>query len=221
MIKMGNTKYSTEFGELNANKIVEKLQKSGAVKFRRSIMYYTATCIAEFAGVKVKLFFYRKGKNGCWNALITTDMGLNDVQAFRQYSWRWSIEVVNHEMKSMLRLGKCECRDFASQIAAASICMIQYNIMSYVKRFESYETMGGLFAEVTKSTVELSLVERIWLMILETVSAIAEITGVDTMSLLETLLRNSDKIKNLKLALDKICGDDGYQQDDVRLPASA
>ena len=221
MIKMGNTKYSTEYGELNANKIIERLQKSGAVKFRRTIMYYTAACNAEFAGVKVKLFFYRKGKNGAWNALITTDMGMNDVQAFHQYSWRWSIEVVNHEMKSMLRLGKCECRDFASQIAAISICMIQYNIMSYVKRFDSYETMGGLFAEVTKSTVELSLVERIWLLILETISAIAEFTGADTMSLLETLFRNSDKIKNLKRAVDKLCGDDDSLYDGVSLPASA
>ena len=124
-------------------------------------------------------------------------------------------------MKSMLRLGKCECRDFASQIAAISICMIQYNIMSYVKRFDSYETMGGLFAEVTKSTVELSLVERIWLLILETISAIAEFTGADTMSLLETLFRNSDKIKNLKRAVDKLCGDDDSLYDGVSLPASA
>ena len=31
---------------------------------------------------------------------------------------RWSIEVAFHECKGLLNLGKCQCRDFASQYAA-------------------------------------------------------------------------------------------------------
>lgn len=52
-------------------------------------------------------------------------------------------------MKGLLNLGKCQYVDFAGQVAALSLCMIQYNILGSVKRFESYETIGGLFAELT------------------------------------------------------------------------
>ena len=80
-------------------------------------------------------------------------------------------------MKQNLRLGKCQSRDFAAQIASVTICMLQYNILSCVKRFSSYETLGGLFAEATKGTAELSVAEEIWLMILEVGGVIAEALG--------------------------------------------
>lgn len=37
-------------------------------------------------------------------------------------------------------------------IACFTLTMMQYNILCYVKRFEAYETIGGLFAEVTKGS---------------------------------------------------------------------
>ena len=37
-------------------------------------------------------------------------------------------------MKQNLKLGKNRCRDFAGQIAGVSLCILQYNILSYVKR---------------------------------------------------------------------------------------
>ena len=58
---------------------------------------------------------------------------------------RWSIEVFFKEAKSLLGLGKSQARDFASQIASISITVLQYNILGTVKRFKSYETIGGLF----------------------------------------------------------------------------
>ncbi len=36
---------------------------------------------------------------------------------------------------------------------------IQY--IGHVKRFESYETIGGLFAELTGETLELTVIQRI------------------------------------------------------------
>ena len=89
---------------------------------------------------------YTKGKNGNWNALQTSDLKLDAKEAFRLYSRRWVIEVAHKEMKQNLKLGKNQCRDFAGQIAGVSLCVLQYNILSYVKRNESYETIGGLFA---------------------------------------------------------------------------
>ena len=64
-------------------------------------------------------------------------------EAFKFYSRRWVIEVAHKEMKGLLNLGKCKCIDFAGQIAGLSLCMIQYNILCCMKRFEAYETIGG------------------------------------------------------------------------------
>ena len=99
-------------------------------------------------------------------------------------------------MKQNLRLGKNQCRDFAGQIAGISLCVLQYNILSYVKRSESYETIGGLFAEITKDSVELSVAEKIWLLIIEVINVIAEVLNCDIM-----------QIRAVKLAFDKLAVD--------------
>ena len=102
----------------------QRLEKAKATKRNRSIGYTYAAVKARYAGMDVQLFFYRKGK-GSWNALITTDMGIDAMRAFELYVRRWCIEVAHKEMKGLLNLGKCQCVDFAGQIAAPSICMIQ------------------------------------------------------------------------------------------------
>lgn len=48
----------------------------------------------------------------------------------------WVIEVAHKEMKCLLNLGECQSIDFAGQITGLSSCMIQFNILSYVKRSE-------------------------------------------------------------------------------------
>ena len=155
MIKMGKTKYETDLGNKTAPELIKVLQKYKNVKYSCSIGYYTATISAKVSGIKVCLFFYRKGRNGNWNALLTSDLKLDAKKAFRLYSRRWVIEVAHKEMKQNLKLGKNQCRDFARQIAGISLCVLQYNILSYVKRSGSYETIGGLFSEITKNSVEL------------------------------------------------------------------
>ena len=40
--------------------------------------------------------------------------------------------------------------------------MLQYNILGYVKRYESYETIGGVFRDVTQASVELTVTEKNW-----------------------------------------------------------
>ena len=158
----------------------------------------------EGIGIKVNLFFNRKGKNGNWNALLTSDMKLDVKEAFRLYSRRWVIEVAHKEMKQNLKLGKNQCRGFAGQIAGISLCVLQYNILSYVKRNESYETIGGLFAEITKNSVELSVAEKIWLLIVEVINVIAEAFNCDAMALTEQIISNDKQIKAVKEAFDKL-----------------
>lgn len=203
MVKMGKTKYDTSIGNLSAPDIIRRLVKSKTVKYARSIGYHYAFVKAGYAGMDVTLFFYRKG-NGSWNALISTDTGIDAKEAFRLYSRRWVIEVAHKEMKGLLNLGKCQCVDFAGQIAGLSLCMIQYNILGCVKRFESYETIGGLFAEVSRETVELSVAQRIWGLIVEVINVIAEFTSCDPFELIRNVINNNNRIRAVKQALDRL-----------------
>ena len=141
----------------------------------------------------VQIFFYKKG-NSSWNALITTDMGIDAKRTFELYARRWCIEVAHKEMKGLLNLGKCQCVDFAGQIAALSLCMIQYNILGTVKRFESYETIGGLFTELTGETVELTVIQIIWGLIIKVINVIAEFISYDPFELTEQ--RNKQQSSN-------------------------
>lgn len=107
------------------------------------------------------------------------------------------------EMKGMLNLGKCQCVDFAGQVAALSLCMIQYNILGTVKRFESYETIGGLFAELTGETLELTVIQRIWGLIMEVINVIAEFISCAPFELTENVINNNHQIKTVKMAFDR------------------
>lgn len=89
-----------------------------------------------------------------------------------------------------------------------SLC-VQYNILSYVKRNESHETIGGLFAEITKNSVELSVAEKIWLLIVEVISVIAEAFNCDAMALTEQVISNDKQIKAVKMAFDKLAVSSG------------
>nr|MCM6903716.1 IS4 family transposase [Parabacteroides sp. AD58] len=95
---MGKTKYETDLGNKTVPELIKTLQKSRNVKYSRSIGYYTATVSAKISGIKVSLFFYRRGKKGNWNALLTSDLKLDAKEAFRLYSRRWVIEVAHKEM---------------------------------------------------------------------------------------------------------------------------
>ena len=116
----------------------------------------------------------------------------------------WVIEVAHKEMKCRLNLGECQSIDFAGQIAGLSSCVIQYNILSYVKQFESYETMEGLFTELTGETVELSVVQRMWGLIVEVINVIAEFVSCDPFELIQNVINNNNQIKAVKEAFDRL-----------------
>ena len=149
-----------------------------------------------FAGRNVRLFFCKRGKWAKWNGLITTNRRIDFFEAYRIYSKRWSLEVVFKESKGNLGLGKYQMRNFSSQIAMTAITTMQYNILSTTKRFSDYETIGGLFIDATKGSVELTLTERIWDMILEIVREIAECFNIEDEHILDMLVNRSDKISH-------------------------
>lgn len=139
--------------------------------------------------------------NGCIDKLQRIKKGIRYSRSLNCYygemevmfdTMRWAIEVSFEEMKDYLGLGKCQTHNFTAQIASVSQTMLQYNILFFMKRFDSYETIGGLFGEITIGTAELTIVDRVWLLIVEVVTEIAGLISADYNELIrDTIYGNS------------------------------
>lgn len=79
---------------------------------------------------------------------------------------------------------------------------MQYNILSHIKRFEAYETIGGLFDRTVNGAMELSVTERIWELILQIVAVIAELFSADEEEIIRMIAYDNPKINIIK----DLCG---------------
>jgi IS4 transposase len=194
MIKMGKTRYNA-FGKcLTSKEIVDLLRRKKMTKRSKLLGYYYAETIVDFKGIQVKLFFCKSSKKGNWNGMMTTNTELTFEQAYKIYSTRWSVEVFFKESKQHLGLGKCQAQDFDAQIAATTLCMLQYNLLSVVKRFNDYETLGELFRATQKDALKLTISEQIWLIIIELIAELSEIFNIETEMLMEKLFSENEKL---------------------------
>lgn len=193
----GKTKYTFDGIDMTAPAIIRQLNNKATKKYSRKLKCWYITADVTFAGVPCRLFFIRRSKRGEWGGLITTNTKLDFFEAYRIYSLRWSIEIIFKECKGLLGMGKCQAKDFAEQIAHTSIAVLQYNILSVVKRFRAYETIGGLFKEVTKDSLELTIAERIWQVIIDTVIAIANLFGLTDEDVLEVAVCQSEELAHI------------------------
>jgi hypothetical protein len=196
MLKRGNTTYSFRNKKLNFNQILRILQRSKMQRCRKlNTHFYEAT--VDFNDVTVKIFFCKMGKNTTWNGILTTDIKLDFEKAFEIYATRWTIEVFFKECKQYLRLGKCESRDFDAQIAATTLCILQYNLFSSVKRFENYESFGALFRATKAEILELNVKERICLIITEIITTLSQFFEIDIESLTKHIIADNEKLTKL------------------------
>ena len=163
---------------------VKHLQKEKACKHNKILRCTYCTMDVKLDGVPVSLFFCKRGRKENWNGLLTTDLSLSFLEAYRIYARRWATEVAYKDCKTLLNFGKCQSVHFAAQIASFTLTMMQYNILCTVKRFEAYETIGGLFTEVTNDTLALSVTDKIWAIILDFVLEAAERYSIDATELL-------------------------------------
>ena len=191
MVKLAKTNYATKYGDMNAKQIIRHLQMTKACKHNRTLRCTYCTIDVKLDGVPVRLFFCKRGRKGSWNGLLTTDLSLGFLEAYRLYARRWATEVAYKDCKTLLNLGKCQSVHFAAQIASFTLTMMQYNILCTVKRFEAYETIGSLFAEITNDTLELSVSDKIWVIIMELVLEIAEHYSIDATELLSDIIQGS------------------------------
>ena len=200
MIKVGEegkTKYRFERKDLTAPAIIKKLNKRGEKKYSRKLKCWYISADVVFADTHVRLFFIRRSKRGPWSGLLTTDLDLVFFEAYKIYSRRWSQEVIFKESKGLLGLGKCQSANFAAQIASTSLVALQYNILSVVKRFMDYETIGELFRQVAQDSHELTISERIWQAILEFVAAITKVFSIDDEEVLDAMVNESDELAHI------------------------
>ena len=200
MIKVGEegkTRYRFEHKELTAPAIIKKQNSRGGKKYSRRLKCWYISADVVFADTRVRLFFIRRSKRGPWSGLLTTDLDLGFLDAYKIYSRRWSLEVVFKESKGLLGLGKCQSANFAAQIASTSLVALQYDILSVVKRFMDYETIGELFRQAGQDSLELTITERIWQAILEFVAAITKVFSIDDEEVLEALVNESDELAHI------------------------
>lgn len=200
MIKVGEngkTKYHTEHGDLTAPALVKLGKKLKLQKYSRKLKCNYIMFDATFGGIQVRIFLVRRTQHGKWNGLLTTDTGMDFFKAWRIYSRRWALEVVFKDCKTNLGFGKCQSTSFASQIAAATLCCLQYNILSVAKRFSDYETIGGLFRDISKETVQLSVAQQIWGILQELVTAIARVFGLLDEEVYDAVINHSDELAHI------------------------
>ena len=199
MAKMGNTKYVTaNWGELSAKAIITKLKARKGMKYSRRYHCHHAEIEVALGKHAVKLFFCKRGKKEAWKVLLTTDLSLNFMRACEIYAMRWSIEVFFSDSKRLLGLAGCSSRDFSAHIAHVSLVMIRYNILASIKRTLDYDTIGGLFGDMYLGVHELTVVEKIWAIIIEVVAVVAELTGADSDELTIQIIESDKRLAALR-----------------------
>lgn len=190
MVKMAKAKYSFS-GELyTAKELAQLLKRRKKVKKEKALNLFCAEVQVEYKSMPLKLFFCKTSKRGKWHLLATSNTKLGILKAYEIYSIRWSIEVFFKESKQYFALGKSKSQDFDAQIADVTLAMIEYNVFSLAKRYDAYESMGGLFEHVCDNATELTISLRIWGFILELLRVIAEFIDGDFNELITNVIKN-------------------------------
>ena len=196
MYKIAKTKFLFNGKEQTYSQIRNSLGK--AKRCRKLNLYYLQAQV-EYKGHKLQLFFSRKGKNGKWKVLLTTDTKIGFIGLIEIYQIRWSIEVLFKESKQLLGLGKCQSDDFDAHIATITITMIQYQLLTLRYRFETYVSKGKLFEQVKGEVAIQRLNERLWGLFIE----IMQILGtffeeIDEFDLMEKIIANDQVMERLR-----------------------
>ncbi|NLI37154.1 MAG: hypothetical protein GX416_11690 [Bacteroidales bacterium] len=85
-------------------------------------------------------------------------------------------------------MGKYQTRNFASLIAEICITALQFNILSTAKRFTDYQTLRGLFRDVSSDTAKLSVTDRIWKTVTKILRKITDIYLIDIKEIIDKLI---------------------------------
>jgi len=192
---------------------LKKLLGAKWTRCRALKMQYIQVDVA-YKETELRLFFTRRHGNTNERLLLTTDRSLSFTKAFEIYAIRWTIEVYFKESKQLLGLGNCQSRDFDAQVAAATICMMQYVTLAHQKRIGSYHTFGGLFTECGRQATEALLNERILGLMRQILEEIEQVFSIDIDETIAKLLTDDQFNRRLAAVLQALSytGDRGTQE---------
>ena len=154
---------------------------------RTSKLYYKRADVL-YDGIPVTLFFSRKGLNGDWKVLITTNRNLGFKKLIEHYLVRWTVEVFIKEEKGLLNLGGCQSSNFDAHIADATISMIAYILLSFRFRYEHYESKGELFRVMNAECLRMTLDKRLWELFIKVIQVMADVLDMDATDLLKRMM---------------------------------
>ena len=182
-------------------KSLRKINRKNIKRNRRYNLYYIRV-VAQWNGQDVVLYFTRKGKNGNWKTILSTDLSSNFNQTIEIYQLRWSIEVFFKESKQLLNLGKTESQDFDAQIADTTITMIQYIFLATRNRIDKYESIGKLYENTKAETLEIKLHDRLILLLIAIIEIIEELfENVDMEKLFSKIINDESAFEKIKLLI--------------------
>lgn len=96
----------------------------------------------------------------------------------------------------MIKMGKTKYDTVIGNLSTPDIIkkLVKFKAVKYAR------SIGGLFAEVTGETVELSVAQIIWGLIVEVINVIAEFISCDPFELIENVIKG----KSLKTCPPKV-----------------
>jgi len=196
---IGMYKYNSKIKVGTKKPSIAQLKKQKTKPKRcRKFNYYYHHYISEIDGVAVSVFISKRGRNGKWHTLITTDIKLKFVRAIEIYSTRWTIEVFFKEAKQLFGLGKCQSTNFDVQVAQITITMTQYLLVSIKYRMEAYETIGGMFRSLKQDYIQDKLNIRILAVIYLIIDILEKlIEPIDIERIISKIIANIEDYKIL------------------------
>ncbi len=200
---IGMYKYNSKVEMDNKEFTIKQLRSiKTKLKCSRKHKFYYHDFIGKIDGVDVKIFITKRGRNGTWHTILSTNTSLGFVRMIEIYHTRWTIEVFFKEAKQLPGLGKNQSTNFDVQIAQTTITMIQYLLISLKFRQQAYETLNGLFKDLKQEYIEHKLNERILMAIVEILAVldflISDFDIDDTISKLIDYADDPQFIKNIK-----------------------
>jgi hypothetical protein len=110
----------------------------------------------------VRLLFVSDGRKS-WQALLCTDLEMEESQILSYYARRWSIEVFFKDAKQMLYMAKEQSNTFDALVACHSLVMIRYLLLVYIlSKRRLIGPLGPLFRELAEDQSMLMMAQTLW-----------------------------------------------------------
>lgn len=195
MIKLNNQifKLCSNNKQMSVKNILNTNERNAKRCKKLKAQYIKVPCF--YKNIRINLFFVRMGKCKTWRLMSTTDLSLSFIELMEVYQIRWSIEVFFKDSKQYLNLSNCQSNTFDAQIADITISMMQYIMLSYFKRLNYQQTIGGLFENLAKELEELDLISRLLKLFWALIETVCEICGIDFFELHQNIIKNNEIMK--------------------------